>query len=104
MNINTLLLTISIAVLGTTMAQATPSLNTILSGIDGEYSQLEDDSRVNFEMLSSDSSDRTLDLVLSGVDAEYDRSNTTRVNYSMDSAQSNHRLLDEILSAVDGEY
>jgi len=106
MNIKTTILMAGFFTLATTTAQATSSLNEVLSGIDGEYNHLQDDARVNFDLSASGSSQRVLNSVLSGVDGEYDYSNesNSRVNYSIDASQSDDQILNDVLSGIDGEY
>ncbi len=97
MKIKTTILMASIFAASTAMAQPmTP--NEIFSAIDGEYNHIADDSpRENYD-LSSPTSNRTLDHILSGVDGLYDAS-ASRVNYS-----DNSQILNYVLSGIDGEY
>lgn len=64
-----------------------------------------EDQRVNFEMSEPVSNDGILYSVLSGVDSEYDYTDTSsRTNFSLDAPQSADKVLEGVLQAIDSEY
>lgn len=105
MKINILTLVASALIMTAANAQSlTP--NEIFSAIDGEYNHVADnEQRVNFDMSDVSGNASNVDNILSGIDGEYSRGNTSRINYSLHSSDTNDIwTVNSVLSGIDGEY